>query len=125
MSETITGGTATSTFGVFTTISGLADICRLNNLKYSESVDVAERRDEEGKVLEKKAYSRKTSVTGDGTLSTATLTLGDIRAGKSITIDENEYMLTAVDVSEANTDFAKFNFTAETADGGTITEYEE
>ncbi|GEM_PF-4054117 len=122
MSEPVVSG-GTSTFGVFTSVSGVSSICKLNNLKYNESVDVAEKRDENGKVVEKKAYSRKVSVNGDGTLSTAVLTPSDVRAGKSITLDSVAYMLTSVEVSESNTDFAKFSFTAESADGGTITEY--
>lgn len=113
----------TEAFGVYTSISGLSAAMTLTGLTWSESVEIAESRKEDGKVAKRKAYSKTTTVKGDGTVKTDDMPPDAITAGGKLTIDDKEYLVESCDVTQTNTDFAKASFTATHKDNESIEEY--
>ena len=109
--------------GIITTISGLSGAVVLNNCTYSESVEIAEARDESGKVTDRKAYSKTTTVKGDGLLDSSSVPPSAVAAGATITIESKSFLIESCDVTEVNTDFAKVSFTATRKDGETQSAY--
>ena len=116
--------TPAEAFGVYTSISGLSAVMTLTGLTWSESVEIAESRKEDGKVAKRKAYSKTTTVKGDGTVNTEDMPPDAITAGGKITIDGKDYLIESCDVTQSNTDFAKASFTATRKDNETIEEYD-
>ena len=114
---------STEAFGVYTSPSGLTGVMTLTGLTWSESVEIAEGRKEDGKVTKRKAYSKTTTVKCDGTLESADVPPDEITAGGKITIDGKDYLVESCDVTQANTDFPKASFTATRKDNETIEEY--
>lgn len=103
-----------ATFGVTSTGTGIV----LNNVKKSESVDIAEARNATGKVTDRQAYSKKTTITADGILS------GEApSAGTAMTIGGVAGIIESCEVTEANTDFQKVSITVSTIDGVAGTAY--
>ena len=115
---------STEAFGVYTSPTGLSDVMTLTGLTWSESVEIAEGRKEDGKVAKRKAYSKTTTVKGDGTLESSDVPPDEIAAGGKITIDGKDYLIEICDVTQASTDFAKASFTATHKDNETIEEYD-
>ena len=115
---------STEAFGVYTSPSGLTGVMTLTGLTWSESVEIAEGRKEDGKVTKRKAYSKTTTVKGDGTLESADVPPEKISAGGTISIGGKDYLVEQCDVTQANTDFPKASFTATHKDTETIEEYD-
>lgn len=109
--------------GIITSVTGLSGVAVLNNLRYAESVEIAEARDESGAVTDRKAYSKTTTVTGDGLLDTSTIPATAVSAGATITIDSNTYLIENSEVTQTNTDYAKISFTATRKDACTASAY--
>ena len=107
-------------FGVITTVSGLSGAMVVNNLTTSESVEIAEARDESGKVTDRKVFSKTTSYKGDGLLDTNDVPASAVSAGATIVIAGNTCLIESCDVTEANNDFAKVSFTATHKDDETV-----
>jgi len=112
-------------FGILTTVSGLSGVMVLNNVTYSETVEIAEARDESGKVTNRKAYSKTTTVKGDGVLDTTTVPATAISGGETITIDSKSFLIESADFTQVNTDYAKGSFTATRKDDETLSAYAE
>lgn len=109
--------------GILTTVSGLSGAMVINNLTTSESVEISEARNEAGYVTDRKAYSKKTTVKGDGLLDTTTVPPSAVSAGATLSVNSKTYLIESVDVTETNTDYAKVSFTASHADNATETAY--
>ena len=114
---------STEAFGVYTSVSGISGAMTLSGLTWSESVEIAESRKEDGKVAKRKAYSKTTTVKGDGTVNSAEVPPEEISAGGTITIDGKDFLVENCDVTQTNTDFAKASFTATHKDNETIEAY--
>lgn len=110
-------------FGILTTISGLSSTMVINNVDESESVEIAEGRDENGYVTDRKAYSKTTTVTGDGLLDTNSIPPSAVSAGATITINSKTFLIESCSVKQANNDFAKVSFTATCKDAATASAY--
>lgn len=106
-------------FGIITTSAGVTGIVT-NSLSTKESADVAEARDETGKVTDVKAYSRRTTYDVKGVLDSASLS---VHAGDTITLGGKTCIVKSVDVSESNTGFAEGTVSAEAVDDATPVAY--
>lgn len=109
--------------GIITTITGLTGSVVLNNLTYSNAVEISEARNEKGYITDRKAYSKKTTVRGDGLLDTGEIPVTAIDSGATITISGKEYLVESCDITESNTDYAKISFSAVRADECTVEGY--
>ena len=109
--------------GIITTITGLTGSVVLNNLTYSNAVEISEARNEKGYITDRKAYSKKTTVRGDGLLDAGEIPVTAIDSGATITISDKEYLVESCDITESNTDYAKISFSAVRADECTVEGY--
>jgi len=82
------------------------------------SVETAVARNEDGKVTNEIAYSKKTSIDINGTLDGAAPSAGD-----TLTIDSVTYLIKSVEVKESNTAYSTFTLTAEKDDAATQVGY--
>ena len=111
-------------FGIITTIDGLTGSVTINGINRNETVDVAEARNEKGKVTDRKAYSKKQTIRIDGLLDTAEMPSESITAGAVLMVGGKNYLIDSCDVNEANQDYAKISLSCSTADTATIAAYE-
>ena len=102
-------------FGVTSDVSGLSQGIIANSLTFNDSVETAEARNEKGEIIDIAAYSKATTVDGQG-LYTGT----GVEAGKTITIGENSYLVTSVSRTESNTAFQEGSVSARRADNATL-----
>ena len=109
--------------GIITTVSGLAGAVVLNNLTTSEAVEIAEARNEKGYITDRKAYSKKTTIRGDGLLDAEEIPVTAVEAGAVLSIAEKNYLVESCEVTEANTDYVKISFSAVRADDCTAAGY--
>ena len=109
--------------GVITTISGLSGVCVLNSLNHDHSAEIAEARDESGKVTDRKAYSRKKTIQGSGLLDTSTIPPSEVDAGATLAVGTETYLIESIKVGETNTGYAAFDFTASRCDNETAVAY--
>ena len=107
-------------FGIITTSAGVAGIV-VNSLSTKESADVAEARDETGKVTDVKAYSRRTTFDVKGVLDSASMS---VHAGDTITLGGKTCIVKNADKDESHTGFAEGSISAETVDSATLTAYD-
>ena len=102
-------------FGVTSDVSGLSQGIIANSLTFNDTVETAEARNEKGEIIDIAAYSKGTTVdiqgvyTGEG-----------VKAGKTITIGENSYLVTSVSRTESNTAFQEGSVSARRADNATL-----
>ena len=107
-------------FGILTTVSGLSGTMVINSFTTSGSVEVAEARNESGKVTDRKAYSKTTTYRGDGLLDTNEVPAEAVSAGATIVIEGKTCLIESCDVTETNNEFAKVSFTATHKDDETV-----
>ena len=107
-------------FGIITTSAGIAGIV-VNSLSKQESADVAEARDETGKVTDVKAYSRRTTYDIKGVLDSASLS---VHAGDTVTLGGKTCIVKNADQDETHTGFAEGSISAETVDDATPVAYD-
>ena len=102
-------------FGVTSDVSGLSQGIIANSLTFNDTVETAEARNEKGEIIDIAAYSKGTTVdiqgvyTGEG-----------VKAGKTITIGEDSYLVTTVSRTESNTAFQEGSVSARRADNATL-----
>ncbi|MDD3119600.1 MAG: hypothetical protein PHQ27_10500, partial [Victivallales bacterium] len=98
--------TESGTWGVFQSVSE------------DESAEVAEARNENGQVIELRAYSKGVEKKFEGLIKSA----GTIpAAGEAITVGDWNGLITAVSKSKENTGFNKITVTAKSADSAELT----
>jgi len=107
-------------FGIITTSAGVAGIVT-NSFSTKESADVAEARDENGKVTDVKAYSRRTTYDLRGVMDSASIS---VHAGDSVILGGKTCIVKSVDVSESNTGFAEASVSAEAVDSAAVSAYD-
>ena len=102
-------------FGVTSNVSGLAEGIIANSLTFNDTVETAEARNEKGEIIDIAAYSFGTTVdiqgvyTGEG-----------VKAGQTITIGEDDYLVTSRTKTESNTAFQESSVSARRADKATL-----
>lgn len=106
-------------FGIITTSAGVAGIVT-NSFSTKESAEVAEARDETGKVTDVKAYSLRTTYDVKGVLDSASMS---VHAGDTVTLGGKTCIVKSVDVSESNTGFAEGTISAEAVDSASVVAY--
>ena len=109
---------STRAFGIVTSVAGLtAGIC-VNSLDTTESVDVAEARDEKGKITDLAGYSQRREITVTGVLDSAKGTL--VTAGSKLTLGGKDYLVNSVQRRESNQNFVEVTLGCTGADDALI-----
>lgn len=113
--------TTTHKFGIISNGASATGLV-VQSCNKDENVEIAEARNEQGRVAELKAYSKGTtySVTGlvkDGESETT------VMVGSTVTIDNLNLIVESVSKQETNTGFVQVTMTCRTADSATITTY--
>ena len=106
-------------FGIISATSGVAGII-ITSFNRSSSSEVAEARNEQGKIIDLKAYSKGEKIQINGLLDTADFTFS---AGDILTIGEKQYLIESAEITESNTGFAGVSVSARTADNTEISVY--
>ena len=104
-------------FGIITSTTGVSGIS-LTDLTIATGADIAEARDESGKVTDLKAYSQNKTITCNGYL---TYSDGAVQAGSTITVGSQTFIVESAEQVESNVDFVRYNITMRTADSATVT----
>ena len=109
-------------FGVVSVTGGTAPFTSMvvQSFSKSTSVEKATAKNEYGKTIDVKAYSKTVSVSIQGLLDAAS---PDIEAGMTITISGTTFMVDSAEVAESNTDFVRYNITATSEDACVPTAY--
>ena len=108
-------------FGIITTVTGASSII-IQSLNKKSTVEIAEARDENGKIIDLKAYSKGESVDIKALLDSTTVTT---EAGQTLTIGSKSYIIESTDQAETNTGWVEVSLTARTADSAAIAAYTE
>lgn len=108
MATLVFGVTSTGGYGV------------LQSLQETESVEIAEGRDADGKVTDQKAYSKTSEAQSEGLFDTGDSVAG---AGTSLTIGSLTGLITNKQVSEENTGYKKISVTVQKKDSATQVAY--
>lgn len=110
-------------FGIITNVAGLQCGITVNSVSRGDSVEVAEARDEKGRVTDLKAYSRGENVSIQGVVDDEK---GEIvKSGSKLTLEGKDYLVESVDKPEQHTAFYEATISARTADDAVIHVYEE
>ena len=88
-------------FGVTSTLSGLGTGIIVNSMSETDAVEVAEARNEKGKILDKAAYSYSNTMSIDGLYTTGTGT----DAGDVVTVNGRQYLIDNKTHNESNQEF--------------------
>lgn len=102
-------------FGVTSDVSGLSQGIIANSLNFNDSVETAEARNEKGEIIDIAAFSKGTTVDIQG-VYTGT----GVKAGQTITIGSDDFLVTSVSRTEANTAFQEASVSARRADSATL-----
>lgn len=109
----------TRKFGIISDISGLTAGVVVNSMDFSETVEVAEARDENGAIIDLVGFSNNKTVSISGIMQGEVSALA--KAGNSITLDGKTWLITDVSRNETNTGFCTVSISARTADNAIIT----
>ncbi len=103
-------------FGVTTDLSGSIGTGLIaNSLQWSDTTEVAEARDEKGKLLDLASYSKSGEVSIDG------LYVGTgVEVGSKVTIGGKDMLVSQSNHSETNTEFQTGSITARYGDDDTV-----
>ena len=103
-------------FGVTTDLSGSIGTGLIaNSLSWSDTVDVAEARDEKGKLLDLAPYSKNGSVSIEG------LYVGEgVQVGTVISVGGKDMLVSQNDHSERNTEFQQSTIQCRYGDDDTV-----
>ena len=105
-------------FGIVSSTEGKPAALVVNSLNKSEAAQIAEARDENGKVIELHAYSTAKTVSMNGVTTAA----NPVKAGSTILIAGQNYLVDKSDQNESNTAFVDIAISAQTADTADITD---
>lgn len=103
-------------FGIISDKTGIPSALIVNNLNRSQAAQIAEARDENGKVIQQQAYSIQKSVNLNGITTAA----DPIDAGKQITIAGENYLIDQAAQNESNTAFVDVSISAVHSDEAAI-----
>ena len=98
---------STRKFGIVSDVAGLSAGCIVNSITHNFNSDVAEARNEKGKLIDIAAYGENEEITIDG------LTTGSgVSNGSVIWLGNKGYLVTSTSQTENNTEFMTQNVTA-------------
>lgn len=108
----------TRKFGIVTDVSGITAGIMINSLDFNETVETAQARDEQGRIVDIAAYSNSKTVSIQGLMDTAKGSVAT--AGSIITLDGKQWLIDSVAKRESNTGFVELTISARTADNAQI-----
>ena len=102
-------------FGIVSVKGGTAPFVSIVVQSYtaSTSVEKATAKDEDGKTINVKAYSKGKSISVQGLLNASE---PDIEAGAVVVLSGTTFLVDTAEVAESNTDFVRYNITASSED---------
>lgn len=102
-------------FGVVSVKGGTAPFVSMvvQSFTASTSIEKATAKDEEGKTINVKAYSKAKTISVQGLLDAAE---PDVEAGAVIVISGTTFLVDTAEVAESNTDWVRYNITASSED---------
>ena len=103
-------------FGIISTSEGIADAI-IQTKDATNAVEVADVRDESGKMIERRAYSESTEVSVDAILDAAAPT---VKAGDLMVSGGKNLMINSVQEVERNTDFVHLSINASNSDNALL-----
>ena len=106
-------------WGIVSDQTGLSAGILLNTADDNQSVDIAQARGSDGKIIQLKAYSRNNAVNLSGLMDSEQGTVA--KAGASLTFGGKTWIIESVQKQESNTDWVRLSISARTADNATIT----
>lgn len=112
--------TTTHKFGIVSNGASATGLV-VQSCNKDENVEIAEARNEQGRVAELKAYSKGTTYSVTGLVKDGNET--DVMVGSTVTIDNLNLIVESVSKQETNTGFVQVSMTCRTADSATITTY--
>lgn len=112
--------TTTHKFGIISNGASATGLV-VQSCNKDENVEIAEARNEQGRVAELKAYSKGTTYSVTGLVKDGNET--DVTVGSTVTIDNLNLIVESVSRQETNTGFVQVTMTCRTADSATITTY--
>ena len=103
------------TFGITSTASGITGVV-INGITRNDSAEIAEARGADGKVTDRKAYSRTQTAEISGLIDGSfSVTAGQVVTGGGIASG----LVTQTSITEVNSDYQQFTATIETKDSAT------
>ena len=103
-------------FGVTTDLSGnIGNGIIANSIQHSNTVDVAEARDEKGKLLDLAPYSKSSEISIDGLFVGTGVDVGSV-----VDIGGIDYLVSQSNKTESNTEFQQASVTARCGDDDTV-----
>ena len=109
----------TRKFGIITDVSGVTGGIVINSLSFTDTAEIAQCRDDKGKIIDYAAYSNSKTVSITGVMDTSKGTLAT--AGSKITLDGKDWIIDSVSKNESNSAFVQVTVSAKTADDAIIT----
>ena len=106
-------------FGIITNVDGLSAGIVVNSISRDETAEIAEARNEKGKVTDLHAYSLGRSISVQGVIDDAKGTL--VTAGSKLTLGTENFIVESVNKPETNTAFCEATINARNADSAEIT----
>ena len=106
-------------FGIITALDNMTSIV-IQSLNKKTSVEIAEARDENGNVIELKAYSKEYSVDIRALVNADEF---KTEAGQELTVGNQKFIIESTDQAENNSGWVEVSLTAKTADNAAITTY--
>ena len=86
----------------------------VQNFDKTISVEKATAKDETGKTINVKAYSKATNISCQGLLNADS---PDVEAGAVVVLSGTTFLVDSSEVAESNTDFVRYNLTLSSEDG--------
>lgn len=107
-------------FGIVNTLSGLSQGIIVNNITSNINSQIAQARDEKGKLIDIAAYDEEREFTIDGLYTNEGLDIGTV-----VTVDDKNYLITSRSRTESNTSFETASLVARLyPEGGSIIPYD-
>ena len=103
-------------FGIVSVKGGTAPFVSMVVQNFSKNITVekATAKDEDGKTINVKAYSKATSISAQGLLNADE---PDVEAGAVVVLSGTTFMVDSSEIAESNTDFVRYNLTLSSEDG--------
>ena len=103
-------------WGIISVTGGTAPFVSMVVQSFNKSITVekATAKNEQGKTINVKAYSKATSISCQGLLNADA---PDVEAGAVVVISGTTFLVDSAEVAESNTDFVRYNLTLSSEDG--------
>ncbi len=101
-------------------VDKIEEVGVVQSIRDNDTVEVAEARDEDGQVMERRAYSNSREVSIEALIR---IDKPLPKAGSTLTIEEKTFLVTAVNRVKNNTGYRKVSLTASRKDSEEIVTY--